>query len=609
MLQFWGRGSAFHSDNNSAFYVDGSNLLLLDFPMSSFHKMRKAAADGITSNENSSNGISSGAISSIKHIYVLVTHTHSDHIGGIPMLIHYAYYVWDALPVTVVAPSKKVAKDLHFLISHLEGCDENAYEIITADELSKWDAKAIPTTHTEELDGRCFGYHLMIGDKSVVYTGDTNTLKPFEPYLKKGVYFYTEIAAIASPVHLSAEQELEKMLALAGDGVHVFLMHLDREDEIEDMIKGTGIQLAPLAKSFLGNDVGEGSEQGQQDPLQEKGAVSDMNSQQLLTDIFSVSHELYRDMSQAGETDHMKIFTHLTELGRILTESDRASFWKWDKGTHTLWTMTATGTGKITIPDTTGLVGKALSEGEVIVTNDPYNNPYFNADVDKKTGYVTKSILVMPVANVKGEYIGAYQVINKLGGDGTYDEQEDCRKLSLAAMICGLALESDVFLEESHTDKLTGLRNRMGFFHDFDKKYRSYIENPDADLALFICDIDKFKRVNDTYGHNIGDEVLKHVASILRDHRPEDGDVYRWGGEEFIMIMPGQRMDFGAAKAEEIRAFIEAHDCVTDTVTVHHTMSFGVAEFDSAKSIEDNIKVADDKLYRAKEEGRNRVIV
>ncbi|MBR4758590.1 MAG: MBL fold metallo-hydrolase, partial [Lachnospiraceae bacterium] len=133
MLRFWGRGSAFNPDNNSAFYVEGGRLLLLDFPMSSFHKMIKSAVDDI---------------SGIRHIYVLVTHTHSDHIGGIPMLIHYAYYVWGGLPVTVVAPSKKVAKDLHFLISHLEGCDENAYEIITVDAFSKWKALAIPTTHT-----------------------------------------------------------------------------------------------------------------------------------------------------------------------------------------------------------------------------------------------------------------------------------------------------------------------------------------------------------------------------------------------------------------------------------------------------------------------------
>ncbi|MCR4690034.1 MAG: sensor domain-containing diguanylate cyclase [Lachnospiraceae bacterium] len=332
------------------------------------------------------------------------------------------------------------------------------------------------------------------------------------------------------------------------------------------------------------------------------------NPETMLSDIFTVSEKLYHDMSISGMTDHKKLFSYLTDLGRILTQSDRASFWKWDKASHTLWTLTATGEDTITIPDTTGLVGQALTTGSVIVTNDPYNNPYFNSAVDKKTGYVTKSILVMPVANINGEYIGAYQVINKLAGDGTYDEKEDCRKLSLAATICGLALESDVFLEESHTDKLTHLKNRMGFFHDFERIYRPIIEDPDRTLSLFICDIDKFKSVNDTYGHNVGDEVLVHVSSILHDNRPEDGDVYRWGGEEFIMIMPDADLAAAAQKAESIRAFIEGNDCVTAEHIIHHTMSFGVTVFDPKTSIEGNVSVADEKLYKAKETGRNRVI-
>ena len=328
----------------------------------------------------------------------------------------------------------------------------------------------------------------------------------------------------------------------------------------------------------------------------------------MLDDILTMSGQLYKDMSLSAKADHTKIFQHLTDLGRILTESDRASFWKWDKNTHTLWTTAATGTDRITIPDTTGLVGKSLNERRVIITNDPYNNPDFNAAVDKKTGYVTRSILVMPVANVNGEYIGAYQVINKLGGDGQYHEEEDVKKLSLAAMICGLALESDVFLEESHTDKLTKLRNRMGFFHDFDKKYNAIIRDPMREISLFICDIDKFKKVNDTYGHNTGDEVLKQVAQILRDNCRDCDGVYRWGGEEFIMIMTDIDMDKCAERADEIRQIIEANDCVTEEYTVHHTMSFGVTAFDPEKTIEGNISVADEKLYQAKESGRNRVV-
>lgn len=329
----------------------------------------------------------------------------------------------------------------------------------------------------------------------------------------------------------------------------------------------------------------------------------------MLSDIFDISEQLYKMMSDVKSSDHSKIFEYLTNLGKTLAESDRASFWKWDKKNHTLWTTAATGADRITIPDSTGLVGKALADGKVLVTNDPYNNPYFNSDVDKKTGYVTKSILVMPVANIKGEYIGAYQVINKLTGDGKFDEEKDCKKLSLAAVICCLALESDVFLEESYTDKLTKLKNRMGFFADFNSTYNAIINDPERKLSLFICDIDKFKSVNDTYGHNAGDEVLKHVADVMMENTNEGDGMYRWGGEEFIMIMKDADINKCYDKAEKLRKIIEASECVAEGNVIKHTMSFGVTQFDSNKTIEENISDADQKLYTAKETGRNRVII
>ena len=334
-----------------------------------------------------------------------------------------------------------------------------------------------------------------------------------------------------------------------------------------------------------------------------------MDNSKVLDEIFKVSYELYEDMSDVfPDQGHMKIFSYLTRLGKTLVEADRASFWKWDKKAGILWTTAATETDTIVIPDKTGLVGKALREGKVIITNDPYNDPDFNPEVDKKTGYVTRSVLVMPISNIKGEYIGAYQVINKMGGDGKFDLKEDTSKLSLAAVICGLALESDVFMDESYTDRLTGLKNRMGFYSDFSWKYDVVLKDQSRMMSLFICDIDKFKLVNDTYGHNAGDDVLKAVSSIIAQAGGKEYGVYRWGGEEFIMIMVDTDMDGCAAKAEKIRLEIEANDCVTDQYTVHHTMSFGVTEFDSEKTIEQNVSDADEKLYAAKEGGRNRVI-
>lgn len=340
---------------------------------------------------------------------------------------------------------------------------------------------------------------------------------------------------------------------------------------------------------------------------------SDNNFQDKLLDkIFDITQSLYTEMCRDCGTlnGHTAIFKLLTELGRTLVDADRASFWKWDKRSHELWTTAAVGEGRITIPEGTGLVGKALSEKKAIVTNDPYNNPDFNSDVDKKTGYTTKSILVMPIANCKGEFIGAYQAINKLGGDGNFNLEEDCRRLSLAAFICGITLESDTFMDDSMRDKLTGLKNRAGFYSDYGRLYGKMLadEGEVHNVSLFICDIDFFKKVNDTYGHNAGDAVLTHVAGIFEKNLRGGEVLYRWGGEEFIVILPDKKLSEAAEAAEKLRREIEASICRFEELEIKITMSFGCTEIDPEKTIEDNISVADEKLYKAKESGRNRVI-
>lgn len=339
-----------------------------------------------------------------------------------------------------------------------------------------------------------------------------------------------------------------------------------------------------------------------------------MDNNLVLDQIFSITSDLYKQMcvdDSDASNDHAEIFRLLTELSKTLVNADRASFWKWDKRNHEIWTTAAVGTGRITIPEGTGLVGKSLAEGKPIVTNDPYNHPDFNSAVDKKTGYVTKSILVMPVSNCKGEFIGAYQAINKLDNDGKFDIDEDVRKLSLAAFICGITLESETFLDDSMHDKLTELKNRMGFHHDYKNTYEKLLKNEKEfhTVSLFICDIDFFKKVNDTYGHNAGDAVLKHVAENFRKNSRNCDGVYRWGGEEFIVILPDTTPEQAAETAERLRLIIEASVCKFENLEIKVTMSFGVNEIDPSKSIEDNISIADEKLYKAKQNGRNQVIL
>lgn len=153
------------------------------------------------------------------------------------------------------------------------------------------------------------------------------------------------------------------------------------------------------------------------------------------------------------------------------------------------------------------------------------------------------------------------------------------------------------------TDKLTGLANRRKLedvSHDLLARNKRFNEV----LSVIIIDVDKFKSVNDTYGHQVGDQVLIEVAQVLKNHLREVDIVGRWGGEEFIVLCPATSI-IGAAKvAEKLRTALERHRF---PVVNRKTASFGVAQLADGETLEDTVKRADDALYRAKENGRNRV--
>src|SRR5262249_21173922 len=133
----------------------------------------------------------------------------------------------------------------------------------------------------------------------------------------------------------------------------------------------------------------------------------------------------------------------------------------------------------------------------------------------------------------------------------------------------------------------------------------------DSSLALLMIDLDHFKRVNDTYGHLVGDDVLRDVASLLTQTIRTTDMVARYGGEEFLVLLP-ETEDVGAESfAERIRVAVEAHPfgARSDQPALKLTASIGVATFPAARieSVEDLFARADAALYRAKADGRNRV--
>jgi diguanylate cyclase (GGDEF)-like protein len=122
---------------------------------------------------------------------------------------------------------------------------------------------------------------------------------------------------------------------------------------------------------------------------------------------------------------------------------------------------------------------------------------------------------------------------------------------------------------------------------------------------VIIIDIDHFKEVNDTFGHQVGDEILKQFAQLLHVSLRATDIAGRWGGEEFLIICPNTDMTDLLSVAENLRNKIVQHDFAHGTASI--TASFGVNIFDTTKDMHTIIKEADDALYYAKNSGRNRV--
>jgi diguanylate cyclase (GGDEF)-like protein len=163
--------------------------------------------------------------------------------------------------------------------------------------------------------------------------------------------------------------------------------------------------------------------------------------------------------------------------------------------------------------------------------------------------------------------------------------------------------------EISMTDGLTGVENRRSLeerLHDM-WQHSLRLHEP---IALVMCDIDKFKSVNDTYGHQAGDSVLKEFAQLLKNEAREIDRVGRYGGEEFLLILPGTVLDAAVTFAERLREKVANHTFSYTGGTLCRTMSCGVAgsPHPKVKDQEGLLRATDDALYVAKETGRNRVI-
>ena len=155
---------------------------------------------------------------------------------------------------------------------------------------------------------------------------------------------------------------------------------------------------------------------------------------------------------------------------------------------------------------------------------------------------------------------------------------------------------------DAHEDALTSLLNRRGFL----PLIQSLMDGEDAvPFCIAFCDLDDFKRVNDSYGHEAGDEVLKHATTIIRQELP-GCDICRWGGEEFVILLKDCNLLTAKGKVERLRKTIESNPTAFFGKQIFVTTTIGLEEYkDSYKEPEAIIKKADERMYYGKQHGKN----
>ena len=169
-----------------------------------------------------------------------------------------------------------------------------------------------------------------------------------------------------------------------------------------------------------------------------------------------------------------------------------------------------------------------------------------------------------------------------------------------------LRLRNQTLYKEAETDPLTGLPNRRAMIERIER-FRQ--ENSDSPFAIAIADLDHFKNVNDTYGHNCGDYTLVKLTELFVQHANGHYSVCRWGGEEFCFFLPNVNLDDAGMIMTDLCFAVERMQLSYEDHDFSITITIGVEEYDFSSPLDELLASADKKLYMGKEAGRNQVVV
>jgi diguanylate cyclase (GGDEF)-like protein len=254
-----------------------------------------------------------------------------------------------------------------------------------------------------------------------------------------------------------------------------------------------------------------------------------------------------------------------------------------------------------------GIAGTVALTGEPILVPDVRQDSGFSNRVDELTGFTTHSIICLPL-KMQGAVIGVIEVVNPV--DSSLFHHNFTPVLSILADYLAIAIHNSRNYRRIEaltvTDDVTGFYNTR-FMH----QHLDHLLDQGQEVSLAFMDLDNFKDLVDRHGHLVGSKILKEAATVINSQLEDNDRLVRYGGDEFVIILPSHDKHSALDKIVEIRKAVENATLLLDKgPAVKVTASFGIANYPrDAVNKKDLLRLADNSLYRSKDLGKNSITV
>jgi diguanylate cyclase (GGDEF)-like protein len=254
-----------------------------------------------------------------------------------------------------------------------------------------------------------------------------------------------------------------------------------------------------------------------------------------------------------------------------------------------------------------GIAGAVALSGEPLMVPDVQSDPRFSNRVDGLTGFVTRSIICLPL-KMQGSVIGVIEVINP--EDPAIFQYELMPVFSILADYVAIAIFNSRTYKKieslSVTDDVTGYYNSRYMHKHLDQLLQQGLE-----VSLAFLDLDNFKQVVDSHGHLVGSRVLKEVALVIASQLEDNDRLVRYGGDEFVIILPSQDKQAALDKVMAVRKALARADLPAGNgVRVNVTASYGIANYPTDAADKKNLlQMADNSMYRSKNLGKDSITI